>query len=143
MGNVDVMNCSCYKAVRLLGQFEMQFGFMSEGGTINAVFILRAMQIEYHAKGKKLYIYIYGILEVLVRSVMSLYDGKTKITVVSELSEEIVVRVEMHQGSVLQPFLFAVVVDVVSEFARAGALSDLLYTYDLIPMSETIEGLRN
>ena len=34
---------------------EIQFGFMSEIGTINAVFILRRMQEEYHAKGKKFY----------------------------------------------------------------------------------------
>ena len=33
----------------------MQFGFMPERGTINAVFILKMMQEEYHAKGKKLY----------------------------------------------------------------------------------------
>ena len=33
----------------------MQFGYMSERGTIDAVFILRRMQEEYHAKGKKLY----------------------------------------------------------------------------------------
>ena len=31
-----------------------------------------------------------------------------------------------HQGSVLSPFLFAVVVDVVTEFAREDALSELL-----------------
>ena len=30
---------------------EMQFYFMSERETINAVFILRRMQEEYHAKG--------------------------------------------------------------------------------------------
>ena len=35
-----------------------------------------------------------------------------------ELSEEFEVNVGMHQGSVLSPF-FAVVVDVVTEFARA------------------------
>ena len=33
----------------------------------------------------------------------------------------------MHQGSVHSPFLFAVVVDVVTEFAREGTLSVLLY----------------
>ena len=31
----------------------MQFGFMSERGAIDDVFILRRMQEEYHAKGKK------------------------------------------------------------------------------------------
>ena len=36
---------------------EMQFGFMSERGTIDAVFILRRLQEEYYAKGKKLYVF--------------------------------------------------------------------------------------
>ena len=49
----------------------------------------------------------------------------------------------MHQGSVLSPFLFALVVDVVTEFAREGALSELLYGDDLVLMSEIIDGLRN
>ena len=34
---------------------KMQFGFMPERGIIAAVFILRRLQEEYHAKGKKLY----------------------------------------------------------------------------------------
>ena len=34
---------------------EMQFGFMPERGTIDAVSILRSLQEEYHARGKKLY----------------------------------------------------------------------------------------
>ena len=33
----------------------MQYGFMPERGTIDTVFILKMMQEEYHAKGKKLY----------------------------------------------------------------------------------------
>ena len=34
-------------------------------------------------------------------------------------------------------------VDVVTEFAREGVLSELLYADDLVLMSETIEGLRD
>ena len=49
----------------------------------------------------------------------------------------------MHQGSVLSPFRFVVVVDVINEFAREGALRELLYAYDLVLKGETIEGLRN
>ena len=43
----------------------------------------------------------------------------------------------------LSPFLFAVVFDVVTEFAREGALSEMLYADDLDLMSVTIHGLRN
>ena len=63
-----------------------------------------------------------GIPEVLVRSVMSLHDGvKMRVRVDSELSEEFEVKVGMHQGYVLSHFLFALVVDVVDEFARGCA----------------------
>ena len=82
-----------------------------------------------------------GIPDVLVRSVMSLFEGaKTRVRVDSELSEEFKVKVGIHLGSVLSPFLFAEVVDV-TEFAREGALSELLYADDL--MNETLMGLRN
>ena len=47
---------------------------------------------------------------------MSLYEGtKTSVRVDSEFS------VWMHQGFVLSPFLFAVVLGVVTEFVRGGA----------------------
>ena len=71
---------------------------------------------------------------------MSLYDGaKTRVRVDSYLSEEFEVKVGMHQGSVLSPFLLAVMVDVVTEFAREVALSQLLYVDDLVLMSENID----
>ena len=60
-----------------------------------------------------------------------------------ELSEVFEVKVGMHQQSVLSPFLFAVAVDVAVEIAREGALSELLYTDDLVLMSVKIEELRN
>ena len=69
----DIRNCSYYGAVkfleydmkvvervfekRLCGIFpvyEMQFDFMHLRGTIDDVFILKRMQEEYHAEGKKL-----------------------------------------------------------------------------------------
>ena len=50
---------------------------------------------------------------------MPLYEGaKTRVRVDSELLEELEVKVGMHQGSVLSPFLFTVVVDVVTELDR-------------------------
>ena len=43
----------------------------------------------------------------------------------------------------LSHFLFAVMVDVVTEFAREGVLSELLYADNLVLMSEIIEGFDN
>ena len=81
------------------------------------------------------------IPDVLVRSVMILYEGaKARVRVDSELLEEIDVDEGMHQGSVLSLFLFAVVVDVVTELAR-GVLSGLLYADDFVKMNGTIKGL--
>ena len=34
---------------RIVSDYEMQFGFMPERGTIDAIFILRRMQEGYHA----------------------------------------------------------------------------------------------
>ena len=47
-----------------------------------------------------------GIPDVLVRSVICLYEGaKTRVSLDSELSEELEVKVEMNQGYVLSTFL--------------------------------------
>ena len=131
---------------------EMQFGFMPERGTIETVSIFRIMQEEYNAKGRRLYMCFMdlgkafdrvprkvlewemgkkGIPEDLVRSVMSLYEGaKTRVRVDSELSEDFDANVVMHQVSVLSPFLFAVVVNVVTQFVGDSALSELLCVDD-------------
>ena len=59
---LDVCGSLCcainlYFINRMVSVDEMQFGFMPERGSIDAVFILRRMQEEYHAKGKKLYMF--------------------------------------------------------------------------------------
>ena len=45
----------------------------------------------------------------------------------SELSEEFAVKLRIHQGSVLSLFLFAGVVDIVTELAIEGVLCELLW----------------
>eukprot|EP00106_Octopus_bimaculoides_P001636 XP_014769078.1 PREDICTED: sodium-dependent phosphate transporter 1-B-like [Octopus bimaculoides] len=74
---------------------------------------------------------------------MSLYEGvKTRVRIGTELLEKFAVKVGVHQGSVLSPFLFAAVVDVVMDSAREGLLMEILYADDLVLMSETMEELR-
>ena len=70
-------------------------------------------------------------------------EKKTRVRVDCELSKKLDIKVVMHQGFGLSPFLFTVVVDVVTEFASEGVINELPYADDLVLMSETIEGLRN
>ena len=59
-----------------------------------------------------------------------------------ELSEEFWVQVNLHQGTVLSPLLFALAVDVFLENAREGLMNEILYADDLILMSASIENLK-
>ena len=84
-----------------------------------------------------------GLPEMLVIAVMSLYEGaKTKVRVGTELSEEFCVKVGVHQGSILSPLLFAIVVDVITESAREGLMKGIVYADDLMLVSDTMEELR-
>ena len=85
-----------------------------------------------------------GIPDVLVRLVMSLYEGaNTRVRVNFVLSDEFHVKIDVQKGSVLSPFLLAVMVDVVTELIREGSPSELLYGDDIVLTSETIKGLGN
>ena len=78
--------------------------------------------------------------ERLVQAVMSMYKGaKTWVQVGGGHSEEFDVGV--HQESVLSPFLSSIVLKVLSEDGRKGALYELLYADDLVLMAETMEEL--
>ena len=74
-----------------------------------------------------------------MKAVVSLYEGlKTRFKVGSEFSEEFYVAVGVHQGSVLSSLLFAIVVDVVTENVIKDLMKEVLYTDDLVLMSETM-----
>ena len=101
----------------------MQDGFMPGKGTTDALFTLRRMQEEFRGREKKLYMCFVdlekafdrvprkvmkwalrkkSLPEVLVKAVMSLYEGsRMKVRVGSGFLEEFGVRVGVHQGSVL------------------------------------------
>ena len=84
-----------------------------------------------------------GVLEVLVRAIMSMHDGtKTRVRVGNDLSEEFLVTVGVHQGSVMSPLLFSIVIDVITKSARKNSMHEILYADDLVLLSDTMSGLR-
>ena len=141
---------------------KMQFEFIPGMGTVDAIFIVERLQEEYQ-KDKKLHIGFVdmekafdrvprkvmewamkkkGLSEVMVGEVMSLYDGvRTRVRVGSTCLDEFEVKVGVHQGSVLSPLLFAIIVTVIIEKARKGVVNELLYTDDLALMSKTMEDI--
>ena len=52
------------------------------------------------------------------------------------------IKVGLHQGSGLSPFLFIVVLDVISEEFRCGLLCELLFADDLAVVTDTEEEMQ-
>ena len=80
--------------------------------------------------------------EWLNRTVITLYtEDCTVVKTDAGLNEKFDVKVGLHQGSVLSPLIFAVVMDVVSSETRSDLPSELLYADDLVLMAQTMEQL--
>ena len=141
----------------------MQFGFMPGRGTTDAIFILRQLQEKFLEKKKDLFfIFIdlekafdrvprkviwwamrkLAVPEWLVRAVQAMYDKTRSADRVNGLfSEEFDVTVGVHQGSVLSPLLFIVVMEALSQEFRTGCPWELLYADDLVIAAETLDEL--
>ena len=139
----------------------MQFGFRPGRGTTDASFILRQLLEKYLAKGRHLYFAFVdlekafdrvprkviwwalrkaGVDEWIVKVVQCMYDGFTsRIRVNDSFSNSIEVKVGVHQGSVLSPLLFIIVLEALSREFRTGCPWELFYADDLVIAAETPE----
>ena len=142
---------------------DMQFGFMAGKGTTDAIFIVRQLQEKYMAKKKDLWMAFVdlekafdrvprdvvwwalrslGVDEWLVSVIKAMYvDTSTMVRIGGKVSKAFGVRVGVHQGSVLSPLLFIIVLEALSREFREGLPMELLYADDLVLMSETEEQL--
>ena len=60
----------------------------------------------------------------------------------SAYSEEFKVKVGVHQGYVLSPLLFAIVVDVITEDARRCMVNESLYADEVVLMNKAMKYLK-
>ena len=142
---------------------EMQCGFMSGCGTTDAIFIVRQLQEKHLAANKPLCMAFVdlkkafdrvprdviwwamrklGIDEWLMRLVQSMYkDVRSRVRVGDGYSKEFGVGVGVHQGSVLSPLLFTIVLEALSSEFRTGCPWELLYADDLMISAESMEEL--
>ena len=83
-----------------------------------------------------------GVVECYMNAMMKMYEEVlSQVKVEGEASKEFAVRVGIHQGSILSPFIFAVVMAVVTEeVAKEGCA--LMYADDLVLICEAKEEAR-
>ena len=72
----------------------------------------------------------------------SLYaNAKSRVRVDGAFSDEFPVQVGVHQGGVLSPLLFVIVLEALSREFRSGCPLEMLYADDLVVISDTLDDL--
>ena len=140
---------------------ECQFGFVPGRGTTDAIFVVRQLQEKYLAVNRNLYMAFVdlekafdrvprqviwwamrklGIQEWVVELVQGMYrNARSRVCVGSGYSREFNVEVGVHQGSVLIPLLFIVVLEALSLKFRVVLPWEYLYADDLVIVAETLD----
>ena len=138
---------------------DMQFGFMPGRGTMDAIFIVRQLQEKFLAKKKDLWMAFIdlekafdrvprevvwwalrtlGVDEWLVTVIRAMYaDTSTMVKLSGRVSNGFEVKVGVHQGSVLSPLLFIIVMEALSRTFRGGLPMELLYADDLVLIADS------
>ena len=141
-----------------------QFGFSPGKGTTDAVFIIQQLQEKHIEVHEDLFLtfvdletaydrvprdLVYwclrrrGVPEKLVRLVEATYHGaSTVVRTMHGRTGKFPIKVGLRQGSGLSPFLFIVVLDVISEEFRRRLPRELLFADDLAVVTDTEEDMQ-
>ena len=140
---------------------DSQFSFVPGRGTTAAIFVVRQLQKKYLAANKRIYMVFVdpekafdimpwkviwwvlrkpGLEKWIVRLVQEMYaNAQSRVHVGERYSEEFEVKVSVHQGSVLSPLLFMIVLEALSCEFHSGVPWEDLYANDLVIITESLE----
>ena len=140
---------------------KQQYGFMPGKGTNDAMFALRMLMEKYREGQRKLHCVFVdlekaydrvlrkelwycmrksGIVEKYVQPVQDIYEkSETVVRCAVGTTENFKVKVELHQGSALSPFLFAVIMDRLTDEVRRKPPWTMLFADDIVICEETRE----
>ncbi|KAK3508090.1 hypothetical protein QTP70_013444 [Hemibagrus guttatus] len=144
---------------------EQQYGFMPRKSTTDAIFALRILMEKYRDGQRELHCVFVdlekaydrvpreelwycmrksGVAEKYVRVVQDMYErSRTVVRCAVGQTEEFKVEVGLHQGSALSPFLFAIVMDQLSEEVRQESPWTMMFADDIVICSESREQVEN
>ena len=81
-----------------------------------------------------------GVLEREIKAIMEMYTNiETSVNVEYTRSESFDVKVGVHQGSILSPLPFALVMDEVTKDIREGVVKEMLYADDIVLVGDNWE----
>ncbi|KAK3553970.1 hypothetical protein QTP70_017462, partial [Hemibagrus guttatus] len=153
-----VVEASLRKVVEIC---EQQYGFMPRKSTTDAIFALRILMEKYRDGQRELHCVFVdlekaydrvpreelwycmrksGVAGKYVRVVQDMYErSRTVVRCAVGQTEEFKVEVGLHQGSALSPFLFAIVMDQLSEEVRQESPWTMMFADDIVICSESRE----
>ena len=140
---------------------EGQFGFMPGKSTTDAIFVLRQVMEKHREKQKGLHVVFVdlekaydrvprqeiwrcmrekGVPEKYVKIIQDMYKGvRTQVKSAVGLTRHVPVMVGLHQGSALSPYLFNLVMDVMTNSIKEKAPWCMMFADDIVLCSTNRE----
>ncbi|KAH1238660.1 LINE-1 retrotransposable element ORF2 protein [Glycine max] len=142
---------------------ENQFGFMPGRSTMEAIYLLRRVMEQYRMDQQDLHLIFIdlekaydrvpreilwkalekkGVRVAYIRAIQDMYDRvSTSVRTQGGESDDFPITIGLHQGSTLSPYLFTLILDVLTEQIQEIAPRCMLFADDIVLLGESREDL--